>query len=280
LAVLFVCTLLFDPLSVYAEDDELILGVFPRRSAMHTVSAFTPLANYLASKIEQPVSIETAADFDSFWDEVSRQRYDIVHYNQYHYIRSHKALGYQVIAMNEEFGRSQISATVMVRRDSGIKTVADLRGKKIVFGGGPHAMLSYIMPSLLLSQAGLRQGEYQAEFARHPGNAALAVCVKQADAAGTSDIALDMPVVSNRCDTSTLSQLLKGKPLAQLPWAVKGSLRAELHERIQQVLISAKQYADGRAALASAELTGLLPAVDHDYDEYRAIVREALDERY
>lgn len=273
-------TLLFSPLPAACADEELILGVFPRRNTMQTVSAFTPLADYLAARLKRQVRLEAAGDFDSFWDEVRQRRYDIVHYNQYHYLRSHKMLGYRVVAMNEESGHSTVTATVTVRRDGGIASVTDLRGKQIVFGGGPHAMLNYIMPTYLLSQAGLRPDEYETSFARHPCNSVLAVCVEKAQAAGTNDAALNMPLVAERCDPDNMLHLLKSKPLAHLPWAVKGDLPVELRKQIRQALLDARQTADGRAALVHANLTGLVPAHDRDYDPYRAIVAQVLGEHY
>lgn len=278
--MLLLGTLLFSPLPAACADEELILGVFPRRNAMQTVSAFTPLADYLAARLKRPVRLETAGDFDSFWDGLQQGRYDIVLYNQYHYLRSHRQLGYLVIAMNEEFGQSRVRSIVMTRRDSGITTAADLRGKEIVLGGGKHAMLNYIIPTYLLSQAGLKPGDYTEHIARYPGNSVVAVCVGQAVAAGSCDIALRMPQVAERCDTSQLAPLLKSEPMAHLPWAVKGDLPVGLRKQIRQALLDARQTADGRAALVHASLTGLMPAHDRDYDPYRAIVAQVLGEHY
>ena len=272
--------LLINPLTVLSVEEELVLGVFPRRNAMQTVSTFTPLAEYLGASLKRPVRLETAGDFDSFWEKVSQQRYDIVHYNQYHYLRSHKTLGYQVVAMNQEFGRATVRASVTVKRNMGITSVADLRGKKIVFGGGPHAMLNYILPTYLLAQAGLRPDEYEKSFARHPCNSIVAVCVEQAPAAGTNDAALSMSTVAERCDTGTLVHLLQSKPLAQLPWAVSPELSADLRVRIRKALLGARRTSEGRAALASAEINGLVPASDSDYEPYRAIVQQVTGEQY
>ena len=52
----------------------------------------------------------TAKSFAAFWTEVTQRRYDIVHYNQYHYIRS--ASDYEVIAHIEEFGKSTIAGAI------------------------------------------------------------------------------------------------------------------------------------------------------------------------
>ncbi|MGD8639645.1 MAG: PhnD/SsuA/transferrin family substrate-binding protein [Gammaproteobacteria bacterium] len=160
------------------------MGVFPRRNAKVTMKLFNPIAKYLSRKLGREVELVISKDFESFWEGVTEQRYDLVHYNQYHYLESHKKYGYQVIAKNEEFGSSRISGVITIRVDSGIRSVLDLKGKKIVFGGGPKAMMSYIVPTYLLREGGLRAGDYEEAFARNPPNAILSAYFRQSAAAG------------------------------------------------------------------------------------------------
>jgi len=260
--------------------NELRLGVFPRRSSQATQKIFRPLVDELSAKLGARVVLETTHDFASFWDNVVNQRYDIVHYNQYHYIRSHKKLGYDVIAMNEEFGRTTISGSIDVRRDSNIKSVQDLKGQKIVFGGGPKAMMSYIMPTYLLRQAGLKTGDYQEEFAKTPPNAILSTYFKQSQAAGVGDIVLQLPSVKSKCNTAKLKHLVISEPVAHLPWAVSGNIPVKLRANIQSVLIDMAKTSNGQKILKKAKLTGLSIATDEDYNRHRQITFDVLGERY
>jgi phosphonate transport system substrate-binding protein len=63
-----------------------------------------------------------------------------------------------------------ISGTIFVRRDSGIERLEQL-WEKILFGGGPRAMMSYIVPTYLLPQAGLKAGDYDKTYAINPPHA-------------------------------------------------------------------------------------------------------------
>jgi phosphonate transport system substrate-binding protein len=201
---------------------------------------------------------------------VNEQRYDIVHYNQYHYIRS--AQTYQVVTHIEEFGKSRIAGVVYVRKDSGITALAQLRGRTIMFGGGEDAMISYIANRYLLLQAGLRKDDFKSLFAVNPPNAIVALIHRQADAAGGSDTILDLPEVRNAIDTSELTALAVSAPLLQLPVVVKRDMSARLRTSIQSVLVDLKNSEAGRQVLKSAVLTGMAKAEDRDYDPYRKIV--------
>ena len=258
----------------------LIIGIFPRRNFSDTMKSFTPLAEYLSSRLGRAVKLETSNEFATFWEQVEKGRYDLVHYNQYEYVMTHKKPGYEVIAKNEEFGESTIAGSLIVRNDSGIHSIHDLKGKKILFGGGPMAMQSYITATWLLHKGGLHKGDYIEEFAKNPPNAILAVYFKQAAAAGSGDKVLQLPIVTQNIDSSKLTYLARGKQLAHLPWAVNKHVSVALRLRLKELLTTLKDNPEGRKVLKAAKLTNLVPADDHDYDPHRKIIREVLGKHF
>lgn len=250
--------------------DPLILGIFPRYKATETTTKFAPLANYLGEKLGRKVILVTSKDFDAFWEGVTSRRYDIVHYNQFHFIRS--ARDYQVIAHSQEFGKDAVAGALYVRKDSGITALSQLRGRTIIFGGGKDAMLSYIGPRYLLMQAGLKEGDFKTELAVNPPNALIALYHKQADAAGGGDILVDLPVVRNAIDARQVRILATTEPLLFLPWAVKRSMPARLRESIQAILVELGSTPAGREILKAAGTTRLGKAGDRDYDPHRRMI--------
>ncbi len=265
--------------SVHA-NEALVMGVFPRFDAVETNRLFQPIARHLSESLGQPMVLETAKDFDTFWASITQKRYDIVHYNQYHYLKSHKEQGYVVIAKNIEQGEDTLGAAILVRADSGIRTLADLKGKKVIFGGDRRAMQAYVMATYLLRKAGLNPGDYTEEFAKNPPNAVVAAFLKQADAAGAGDQALKLPAVMKQIDVTQMRYLATSEALPHLPWAVKGNLPRELRGRIQQALVNLHKSEDGKALLARTPFDGFAPATNADYDKHRQIVRIVLGEDY
>jgi len=254
---------------IQAAEDPLIMGVFPRRNAAETAKLFTPLADYLGERLGREVKLVTSKNFDSFSKAVAEQRYDIVNYNQYHYIRSAKT--YRVIAHSQEFGRDAVTGALFVRKDSGITEVSQLRGRTVIFGGGKDAMLSYIAPRYLLLQAGLKEGDFKTEIAVNPQNAVVALYYKQADAAGGGDVVLDQPVIRNAINVEELRLLAATEPLLFLPWAVRRTMPAKLAESIQSILVDLRNSETGRQVLESAIMTGIGKAEDRDYGPHRRI---------
>lgn len=267
LVPLLVC---WSMLSVAA--DPLVMGVFPRRDAVTTAKLFRPLSQYLEQELGIPVLMEMSSDYESFLVNLKRRRYDLVHLNPYDYISAHKDLAYDALVQNEEFGEASIMGAIYVRRDSGIKQLSDLKGKRILFGGGPRAMMSYIVPTYLLQQAGLTKQDYQQSFAINPPNAVLATYLRRTDAGGAGEVVRRLPLVTSKIDVKQLEVIASSQPLPHLPWAVKQEMSAELKQRLLTLLTNLKRSEEGRNILKQARISAFNPVNDLDYDTHREIV--------
>lgn len=255
----------------YAAEKNLVLGIFPRYNATEAATMYWPLADYLSQRLEgTKVTVVTAKDFDTFWKGVEEQRYDIVHFNPYHYIRS--AQNYRVIAHSRECGRGAVAGAIYVRKDSGITELKQLKGRTIMFGGGKDAMLSHIAPRFLLKTAGLKDDDFKAEFAVNPPNALLALYHRQADAAGGGDILIDLPVVKNAINTGELTVLARTEPLLFLPWAVKRTMPDKVREAVQTALTDLDESPVGKGVLDAARTSGIEKASDQDYEPHRRMI--------
>lgn len=255
----------------------LVLGVFPRYSLAQTLTMFAPLSERLSRSLGREVRLETARDFDGFWQEVAQNRYDIVHYNPYHYVKAHRLFGHRAIARNEEGGVGTVIVSLVVRRDSGIETLADLKGHTLLFGRHRHAMQGYIGPTHLLRRAGLAAGDYSEQFARTPCDTIIAVYRRQAVAGAGPLACLDDNLA---IDAAELKILASSEPLARSAWAVTKSVSPTLARQVAAVLTGLHTDARGRAILTSARLSGIAPASDADYAHTRALVAEVLHEDY
>lgn len=261
--------------------EPLRFGVLPRFRVVETVEYFQPLADYLSGKLGREVQLIPGKDYPSFWQSIANREYDLVLMNQYQYVKANKEVGYRVIAKNEEGGATSMFGAIIVRKDSGIQSLRDLAGKKILFGGDSHAMIAYIAPTYLLKQAGLAAGkDYESEFAKNPSVAVVAVAQRFANAAGAGDLALRAESVSKHTDPNELHALVRSEPIAQLPWAVKRDLDKAVVTSVRNLLLELHATEEGRAVLKSAKLTAIRAAEDTDYALSRKIIKDVLEEEY
>ncbi len=260
---------------------ELTLGVFPRRSVMETHGLFTPLAARLSQEFGKKIILVIPKDFATFWEDVKAKKYDLVHLNQYHYIKSHKEFGYQVFAINEEQGAKTIRGQLMVRKDSGIRSITDLKSKTILFGGDPKAMVSYIAPTAILKKAGLIEGkDYTAKFAKNPPAALLAVYQQFADAAGIGDAMVPIENSAGKIDSSKLIALAVSEEFVHLAWATKDSLPEADRQKIQAIMTGLHKTPAGRKVLKACKVDNFHAATDADFAKVREITKFVLGEDY
>ena len=258
----------------------LTVGIFPRRDAETTREMFEPLLGYLQQELKLAVSLDVPPDFEAFWSQLEKSQYDLVHLNQYQYLRAHYQYGYNAILKNEEMGRSDIASVIWVRKHSGIRQPKDLMGQKVTFGGGRQAMVSYIMAVDLLRQHELNDGDYLSQFALNPAGAMLSLYYRQTTAAAAGDVLPYLLGLDETIATEDFIPLLTSQPVAQLPWAVSLTLPEALSHKIEQTMIGLKNTPSGQKLLATAGLSGFSLARDSDYDPHRHIVARVLREHY
>jgi phosphonate transport system substrate-binding protein len=241
----------------------------------------TPLVQKLEKELGEPVTLKVPKDFAAFWEGVTKGEFDLIHYNQYHYIVSHKEFGHRVLVVNREDGKNTIAGALVVRADSGINTVSDIKGKTILFGGGPKAMGSYIAPTAILKKAGLQEGtDYTAKFANNPPNAVLAAYNKAVDVAGAGDSVLLLPVVTNSVDVKQLKVLATSEEFIQLPWAVHPRVPTDKADKIKQIMSSLDQSTEGKGILKAASVEAFVAADDASFNKVREIVEFANGEKF
>ena len=278
--ILIILSLFISDISLLLADEVLRIGIFPRRSVVATIEMFTPLSEYLGEQLGREVSIDVPPDMPAFWSRLEKGDYDLVHLNQYHYVRARAKLGWQAILKNEEYGKDKIAGALWVLKDSDIRRIEDLQGKLIVFGGGDHAMVASIMTRDILLQAGLGDDSYISMATLQPLKSIISVYYKQADAAGIADMVSKFPAVRKKIDVSKLRVLAKSKPLPHLPWAVRGDMEVNEIEIIKSSLLLLNDSSKGKTILKAAGMTGISSVMDSDYDEHRLIIKRVLDEDY
>jgi phosphonate transport system substrate-binding protein len=235
----------------------------------------------MSAVLGEKIVLVIPRDFHTFWRGVKAGDYDIVHYNQYHYIVSHKKMGYRILVTNKEFGSRTIAGALSIRKDSNIHSLKDLKGKTIIFGGGRQAMGSYIAPTAMLKRAGLVAGrDYKVRFANNPPSAVIATYTRIADASGVGDIILRIRSVINHIDTDKIRILAVSEPFIHLAWATHPRVGRKKAERIRRFMLSLENTPTGRVILKSAYLTGFYKASDRDFDKVREIVFYTLGEKY
>jgi len=265
LAILFI---LFQSSAIYSQE-ALILGIHPYLSAVEIYTRFTPLAEYLGKELGRPVNISIAASYESHVDAVGAGKVDIAFMGPASYVKLIEQYGKQsLLAEFETTGGTTFKGVIVVRKDSPIKTLSQLRGKKFAFGD-PNSTMSHLVPRFMLLEAGIDLKQLGAsEFKINHENIALGVLSGRFDAGAIKDD------IFKKFEQEGLRVLAASDPMPDHLFVARAGLSKDTVRRITKALLSMKDTGDGRRMLGSLQqnLIALVPAKDADYDPLRKVL--------
>jgi phosphonate transport system substrate-binding protein len=261
----------------------LRVGFMICNSVAETRARFAPLAAHLAEQLGRrvdPVWLDTA-DFDA---SIRDGAFDLIHTNSYLYVWFHESYGFGVLA-GEVRGKdgAYSSGSIIVGKDSPVKTLADLRGRRFVFGP-PFAPTAYLAPYWLLLEAGVDPEKDLGYYAFPSGSfkheKAICAVVNGAYDAGAGP-ALDLEVMEaeGKLLPADYRVLARGPKVPYCVFSAAPTLSAADREAIRKALfaVSGETVAavDGEVlkVLKSALVDGFVPLEEREFDQVRAMAR-------
>lgn len=156
IAILLLGMLLAAALPARAEDRErtarpLTLGIVPYLNTRNLLATHQPLARSLEASLQQPVQIQTAPDFDTFFKRLAAGEYDLA-ISSPHYARLVvRDFGYHTLLLH----KAPIRGVLVTTKQHAPGSIEDLRGKRIAIAD--RSALLVILGASALSDLGLRE---------------------------------------------------------------------------------------------------------------------------
>jgi phosphonate transport system substrate-binding protein len=261
----------------------LRVGFMICNSVAETRARFAPLAAHLAEQLGrrvEPVWLDTA-DFDA---SLRSGRFDIIHTNSYLYVWFHESYGFKVLA-GEARGKdgAYSSGTVIAGKASPVKTLADLKGRRFVFGP-PFAPTAYLSPYWLLLEAGIDPekdlGYYAFPSGSYKHEKAILAVVDGAYDAGIGP-ALDLEVMEaeGKILPADYRVLARGPLVPYCVFSAAPTLSEADAQSVRKALFAVTRETvaavDGEVlkVLKSAMVDGFVPLEEREFDQVRAMAK-------
>jgi phosphonate transport system substrate-binding protein len=132
---------------------ELVFGVYPYLSPNQIVEQFSPLGDHLAKALGRPVVLRSAPNFAQFIDRTRAGEYDIIFTAPHMGRLAEKRDGYRPLAQSG----NPIVVVALVKKDSPVKTLDDLRGRGLAIGA--KMSMTYQIMNQALGKIGLELGK-------------------------------------------------------------------------------------------------------------------------
>src|SRR5713101_2069492 len=256
---------------------ELKFGFTPVLSEPEMRAEFEPLMNYLSESIGQKVTLYIAKDYGDLRTQMESGSVDIGSFSPFAYVDATKGGKIRIIAQSIIEGSATYRGIIVARKDSGLKTIADLKGKRFAFVD-PKSASGYVYPRAMLIEKGINPETFFKEtiFAGSHDKVIAAVLEGRTDAGAIYDGAVGVAKRSGVAVESLLT-LASSDPIPHDAIAVRIGLDEALAKRIQLALINLdKSEAGGRViANSKKKLSGHVMAQDSLFDVVRRTAKIA-----
>ncbi|WP_425466340.1 phosphonate ABC transporter substrate-binding protein [Pseudorhodoferax soli] len=221
----------------------LTVGLIPSEDSRAMIANSQAMMDMLSKALDMPVKPFVAADYNGVIEALRSRRLDVAYLGPFSYVLGATVAEIEAFAVAEtkRAGRTSYHSLVVAHKDSGIKTVADLKGRTFAFVD-PTSTSGHLFPKAGLMKAGFNPDK---DFGRvifsgsHDSNA-VAVQNKKIDAVAIADRILDAAIAKGLARREDLVVVWKSEPIPESPTVWRKDLDPELKKRVQAAFLQVK----------------------------------------
>ena len=221
------------------------------------------LEDSLSKTLARPVQIKLRVfnTYDAARKALVADEVDFVRFGPSSYILAKEENpAVQLIAIEEQEGALSFTGVIFARKDSGIRTLADIRGKSFAFGDSDSTTGRYLSQALLVDEGIYARDLSKYQYLGRHDRVVAAVLSRDFDAGACKDSSFEKAKDQGLVEIRSFPNVTK-------PWVVRGKLDHNLTGEIRKALLAIK---DKKALDAIGEkITGFAEAKDEMYEKVR-----------
>jgi len=262
---------------------DIIVGLLPEQNIFHQVERYQPVADYLSVKTGAMVRLKIIPRYGNIIDSIVSKSIDAAFVGSFTYALAHTKLGVEVLARPESLdGMSTYHGLLFVRKDSGIKTLRDMKGKRFAFVD-KETTAGYLLPVGYFKTKGIKNyKKYLKEvyFTGTHEDAIYDVLNKKADIGAAKNTVFERLAVSDSRISDELMILERSPEVPENALAVRKDLNGALKEKLKQSMLNMEQDPEGQKVLNQFGARKFIETTDEDYEPvYKYIRNIGLDLR-
>jgi phosphonate transport system substrate-binding protein len=263
--------------STVAAQQVLRVTTIPEEAATEQVRKFGPLVRYLERQLGMKVEFTPVTDYPAAVEALVNKQVDLVWFGGFTHVQAQIRSGGKIIPIAQREEDTQFRSVFITQTDSGIKQLADLKGKTVSFGS-QSSTSGHLMPRNFLLQAGIdpeRDFKRIAYSGAHDATIASVVSGK-VDAAALDITVWRKFVDEKKVDTAKVDVFYTTPPFFNYNWSVHADMPAPLRERLTQALLGlSMDTPEGKEILTLNRATKYIPTKAENYKGLEAAGRSA-----
>ena len=261
------CFLLFSTSISLSAQTVLRVTTIPEEAATEQIRKFGPLTKYLERTVGMKVDFVPVNDYPAAVEALVNKQVELVWFGGFTYVQAQIRSGGKIIPIAQREEDTSFRSVFITQTNSGIKRLADLKGKQVSFGS-QSSTSGHLMPRSFLLEAGIDPDK---DFKRvaYSGahDATIAAVVNGRVDAAALDITVWRKFVSeNKVDTTKVDVFYTTPPYFNYNWSVHADMPAPLREKITAALLNLNMNnPEGKEILTLNRATKYIPTKPENY---------------
>jgi phosphonate transport system substrate-binding protein len=256
--------------------DRLHLVLTPSQKPTDLLATGEEFGQLLGKLVGMPVRVTVASDYAAVIEALRNHTADLAFVHPGGYVLASREAKATIVAKNLWHGKSSFTSRIFVRRDAGIKTVEDLRGKTIAFVD-PASSSGYIYPMVLLIKRGLVTNRDPKSFFKEvvfsgAHDASMRALLNgHVDAIASFDLAREQ-YLKDAAERERLIFVAETEPIPEAGIAAREGLDPATFAKVRAALLQIRAPAHAALLKRLYEIDGFDTAEDREYDPVRAAI--------
>mgnify|MGYP003383463880 CR=1 FL=1 len=249
----------------------------PEEAATEQVRKFTPIASYLERKLGMKVEFTPVSDYPAAVEALVNKKVDLVWFGGFTHVQAQIRSGGKIVPIAQREEDTKFQSVFIAKTDSGIRTLADMKGKQVSFGS-QSSTSGHLMPRSNLLNAGINP---EKDFRRIAYSGAHDATIASVVSGKVDAAALDITVwkkfvAENKVDTKAVDVFFTTPPFFNYNWSVHADMPADLREKVKKALWNIDPATpEGKEILQLNRATRYIPTSVENYKGIEAAGRSA-----
>ena len=249
----------------------------PEEVATEQVRKFTPLASYLEKKLGVKVEFTPVSDYPAAVEALVNKKVELVWFGGFTHVQAQLRSGGKIVPIAQREEDTKFQSVFIAKTDSGIKALADLKGKQISFGS-QSSTSGHLMPRHFLLQAQINP---EKDFRRIAYSGAHDATIASVVSGKVDAAALDITVwrkfvAENRVDTKAVDVFYTTPTFFNYNWSMHVDTAVDLRERVKKALLDLDPATpEGKEILQLNRATRYIPTTPENYKGLESAGRSA-----
>jgi phosphonate transport system substrate-binding protein len=255
----------------------LRVTTIPEEAATEQMRKFGPLTKYLERTLGTKVDFVPVNDYPAAVEALVNKQVELVWFGGFTYVQAQIRSGGKIVPIAQREEDTKFRSVFITQTNSGIKSLADLKGKQVSFGS-QSSTSGHLMPRSFLLEAGIDPDK---DFKRVAYSGAHDATIASVVSGRVDAAALDITVwrkfvTENKVDTSKVDVFYTTPPYFNYNWSVHADMPAAQREKITAALLDLNMNnPEGKEILTLNRATKYIPTKPENYKGLESAGRSA-----